>query len=382
MAISSLMSKMMKAASKHDKDGIVDVLGQSDFFETKLMAQTHVPMINVALSGELGGGMSPGPTMFVGESRTFKTNYGLLMVKSYLDSNPEGMCIFFDNEFGAKQKYWEAFGIDLDRVLHVPFKTVEDLKKKITTCLADIERPTKKGGDRVIMFIDSISQVASKKEVEDAEEGKDKADMTRAKGLNSFWRIITPELHIKEIPLFAINSYYEDMTNQYAEVIIKGGKQGFLSCDDIWLISRSKVRSADKKELLGFDFNIRFVKSRYCKEGAMIPITVKYDSGIYKWSGLLDVARLLGFVDMRGKGRYCLSAAGGGDEDSKSYTKNEMFEGKADGMFESLIENEAFQIALKAKYSIETGAMVDDEQLKELENMCDMDTGEVPTVQK
>ena len=48
------------------------VLAQSKFFTKKDMIPTSIPAINIALSGRLDGGLTPGLTMWAGPSKHFK----------------------------------------------------------------------------------------------------------------------------------------------------------------------------------------------------------------------------------------------------------------------------------------------------------------------
>jgi hypothetical protein len=78
------------------------------------MIPTAVPIINVALSGKLDGGLTPGLTMWAGPSKHFKTAFSLLMAKSYLDKYPDAALLFYDSEFGTPQSYFDSFGIGSD----------------------------------------------------------------------------------------------------------------------------------------------------------------------------------------------------------------------------------------------------------------------------
>ena len=143
------------------------ILSKSKFFTNKDMITTSVPIINVALSGKLDGGLTPGLTMWAGPSKHFKTAFSLLMAKSYLDKYKDAALLFYDSEFGTPQSYFDSFGIDTNRVLHTPLTDIEQLKHDIMQQLTQLER-----GDKLIVIIDSIGNLASKKEVDDAVEGK------------------------------------------------------------------------------------------------------------------------------------------------------------------------------------------------------------------
>jgi hypothetical protein len=116
----SLLEKIKKNSTIKDSA----ILSKSKFFTEKDMVTTGVPMINVALSGRLDGGLIPGLTMWAGPSKHFKTAFSLLMAKSYMDKYPEAVLLFYDSEFGTPVKYFETFGIDMDRVLHTPLTDI------------------------------------------------------------------------------------------------------------------------------------------------------------------------------------------------------------------------------------------------------------------
>ena len=77
----SLLDKIKKNSTIKD----TSVLSESKFFQDKDMIPTSIPAINIALSGKLDGGLTPGLTMWAGPSKHFKTAFSLLMAKSYLD---------------------------------------------------------------------------------------------------------------------------------------------------------------------------------------------------------------------------------------------------------------------------------------------------------
>ena len=112
----SILDKIKKNSSIKDSA----ILAKSKFFNNKDMIQTAVPIINVALSGKLDGGLTPGLTMWAGPSKHFKTAFSLLMAKSYMDKYPDAALLFYDSEFGTPQSYFDSFGIDTNRVLHTP----------------------------------------------------------------------------------------------------------------------------------------------------------------------------------------------------------------------------------------------------------------------
>jgi RecA/RadA recombinase len=220
----------------------------------------------------------------------------LLLVKAYLDKYKDAAVLFYDSEFGTPQSYFDSFEIDTTRVLHTPITDIEQLKFDIMKQMDGLKR-----GDRVIIVVDSIGNLASKKEVDDAMEGKSTADMSRAKQIKSLFRMVTPHLTIKDIPMVVVNHTYKEMA-MYPKDIVSGGTGSYYSADNIFIIGRQQEK--DGQEIVGYNFIINVEKSRYVKEKSKIPITVSFNGGISRWSGLLDVALLSGHVIKPSAGWY------------------------------------------------------------------------------
>ena len=273
----SIMDKL----KKNSKIGTTQILAESKFFTEKDQTPTDVPMVNVALSGSIDGGLSSGLTVLAGPSKHFKTSFALMMASSYLKAHPEAVMLFYDSEFGSPQSYFETFDIDLNRVLHTPITNVEELKFDLVGQLEGLDRD-----DKVIVVIDSIGNMASKKELEDAINEKAVADMSRAKALKGLFRMTTPYLTMKNVPVIAVNHTYKEI-GLFPKDVVGGGTGIYYSADNIWIIGRQQ----DKKgtEIQGYHFVINVEKSRYVKEKSKIPITVSWD-GLLSHSGLLDVA--------------------------------------------------------------------------------------------
>lgn len=288
----SLLDKLVKNSTIKLTAPIMD----SKVYGKKDMAPTQVPMVNVALSGRIDGGLTPGLLVLAGPSKHFKSAFALLMAGAYMQRNPEAVLLFYDAEFGTPQAYFESFGIDMDRVVHTPITNVEELKFDISQQLDKVDK-----GDKVIIIIDSVGNLASKKEVEDALDGKSVADMSRAKALKSLFRIVTPHLNLKDIPLIAVNHTYKEI-GLFPKDVVSGGTGIYYSADSIWIIGRRQEKVG--QEITGYHFIINVEKSRHVREKAKIPISVSYDGGIVKWSGLMDVAEAGGYINKPKVGWY------------------------------------------------------------------------------
>ncbi len=351
----SILDKIKKNSSIKESA----ILSKSKFFTDKDMIPTAIPIINVALSGKLDGGLTPGLTMWAGPSKHFKTAFSLLMAKSYLDKYEDAALLFYDSEFGTPQSYFDSFGIDTSRVLHTPLTDIEQLKFDVMQQLTQLER-----GDRLIIVIDSIGNLASKKEVEDALEGKSVADMSRAKQVKSLFRMVTPHLTMKDVPMIVVNHTYKEI-GMFPKDIVGGGTGSYYSADNIFIIGRQQEKEGT--EVVGYNFIINVEKSRYVKEKSKIPVTVSFDGGISKWSGLLDIALESGHVVKPSNGWYS-QVNEDGEIQEKKYRIKEV---DSKEFWLPILKQKSFQDFIKNKYQIAAGSIMqgDVEEAFEVETM-------------
>lgn len=341
----SLLDKMLKSGNIKASS----VLSKSKFFGAKNVTPTDLPILNIAFGGALDGGLLPGLTVVAGESKSFKTMLSLYCMKAFLDKNKDGVALLYDSEFGITPEYLNGFGIDTDRVVHIPITDVEQLKFDILQKLQAIEDK-----EKVIVVIDSIGNLASKKEVEDAENEKSVADMSRAKSLKSLFRIVTPYLTTKSIPCLAINHIYKEI-GMYPKSIVSGGTGIYYSANQIFIISRAQEK--DSEGLTGFKFTINIEKSRYVKEKSKLPFTVLMNGGIQKWSGLFDLAIESGHIIKPKVGWYQTVDMSTGEISEKSYRAKDL-EGNND-FFTKLTADQTFKDFVEKKFRLVAGLSTD-----------------------
>ncbi len=316
------------------------LLTESKFFSDKDMVTTDYPMINVALSGKISGGLTPGITQLAGPSKHFKSMFALLLAAAYLKKYPDAMMLFYNSEFGTPISYFDFFNIDKERVVHVPLMNIESLKIDAVGKLESLER-----GDKVVMVIDSIGNLASTKELQDALDGKSIAEVgTRAKALKSFFRMVTPFFTMKDIPCIVVNHSYKTL-EIYSKDVVAGGTGSYYSSENIWMIGRQQEKV--DKELKGYNFIINIEKSRYVKEKSKIPFTVLHDGVIKKWSGMTELALEGNFLSRVGHSYRLVDPDGVVGEDK--IKKDDL---ETDAFWENLLETTKFSDWITQRYSL------------------------------
>lgn len=333
-------------------------LSESKIYGKKDLITTSVPMINVACSGTIDGGLGPGLTMLAGPSKHFKTGFSLLLANAFLRKYPEGIILFYDSEFGTPASYFASFNISPDQVVHTPITNIEELKFDIMQQLSELTRE-----DKVLIFVDSIGNLASKKEVEDAMDGKSVADMTRAKQLKSLFRMVTPHLSLKDIPLVVVNHTYMEI-GMFPKAIVGGGTGSYYSADNIWILGRQQDK--DGTEIAGYHFVINIEKSRYVKEKSKIPITVSYEGGINRWSGLLDIALEGNYLAKPKNGWYAVVDQETGELLAPNMRANDIVDNKE--FWEKIFKTTNFAEYIEKRYKIARTAILDDDVVDPLED--------------
>ena len=335
------MPSIMDKLKKNSTIAHTEVLSESQFFGDTDVVPTDVPMINVALSGNTEGGITPGLTVLAGPSKHFKTSFALKIASSYLENKKDSVLLFYDSEFGSPQSYFEQFNIPMDRVLHTPITNVEELKFDLIKQFEELDRD-----DNVIVVIDSIGNLASKKELEDALSEKSVADMSRAKALKGLFRMSTPYLKMKNIPLIAVNHTYKEI-GLFPKDIVGGGTGIYYSADNIWIVGRQQDKSGT--EIKGYHFIINIDKSRYVKEKSKIPISVSWEGGIQSYSGLLDVAVNGGYIIKPSNGWYMVVDKGTGEAIGNKVREKDTLNSE---FWTPILETTDFKDYIKQTYSI------------------------------
>jgi RecA/RadA recombinase len=274
--------------------------------EPKQYFDTGVFALNLAYSGDLMKGVSDGVTCIAGKSKSFKTLFGLISCKAYLDANPDAHMVYYDSEGGASQEYFESVGIDVTRVIYVPIMNIEELKFDIMDKLEMIKLSyaETKEYEKFVFFVDSIGNLSSMKEVNDSMTGNSATDMgTRAKSLKALFRIMTPYFPNYHLHLVAIMHTYDEMGAIGApKQIMSGGTGPMYSANNVFIIGKRQIKEGTT--VVGWQFMLNIEKSRTIREKSIIPFEVTYEDGMNKYTGLLDIAIASGHVESPKKGYY------------------------------------------------------------------------------
>ena len=283
----------------------------SDIQENEQYIDTGSYIFNGLVSGSIYGGVSSNRiTAIAGETSTGKTYFSLAVVKNFLDSNPDGYCLYFDTEAAVNKGLLESRGIDLTRLVVVNVVTIEEFRSKALRAV-DIYLKTPEEDRKPCMFVlDSLGMLSTEKEIRDALDDKQVRDMTKSQLVKGAFRMLTLKLGQANIPLIVTNHTY-DVIGSYVPTKEMGGGSG-LKYAASTIIYLSKKKEKDQKEVIGNIIKAKTHKSRLSKENKDVNIRLYYDErGLDRYYGLLELGELGGMwknvagrYEMNGKKIY------------------------------------------------------------------------------
>jgi len=281
------------------KDIVKEIGGEytqlaSDIDETETYVDTGSYIFNALVSGSIFGGVSGNKiTAIAGESSTGKTFFSLAVVKNFLDSNPDGYCLYFDTEAAVNKSLLESRGVDLDRVVVVNVVTIEEFRQK---ALKAVDVYLKKPADerKPCMFVlDSLGMLSTEKEINDALNDKQVRDMTKSQLVKGAFRMLTLKLGQAKIPMIVTNHTY-DVIGAYVPTKEMGGGSG-LKYAASTIVHLGKKKEKDGKEVIGNIIKAKTAKSRLSKEEKTVEVRLYYDErGLDRYYGLLELGEVGG----------------------------------------------------------------------------------------
>ena len=272
----------------------------SEIDENERFIDTGSYIFNAVVSGSIYGGVSSNKiTAIAGESSTGKTYFSLAVVKNFLDTNPDGYCLYFDTEAAVNKGLLESRGVDLTRTVVVNVVTIEEFRGKALKAV-DIYLKTDEENRKPCMFVlDSLGMLSTEKEITDALNDKQVRDMTKSQLVKGAFRMLTLKLGQANIPLIVTNHTY-DVIGSYVPTKEMGGGSG-LKYAASTIIYLTKKKEKDGKDVIGNIIKAKTHKSRLSKENKEVEIRLYYDErGLDRYYGLLELGEKHGVFKRKG----------------------------------------------------------------------------------
>lgn len=277
-------SDLNKEMSKNSKWGglMSDGAGVSEITD-------YIPVgnyiCNACLTGSVFKGAPNNRILCVsGESGTGKT---YLLMNMAREAQKKGhYVIWYDSENAIELSQLVQFGVDPEKFRYEPVGTVQDFKTSITQTL-DLLIEQKEAGNQIpsILFVlDSVGNLATQKEIDDAKAASDKADMTRAKQIRAIFRIVAHKMGIVGAT-FAFSNHIYMTTDLFAQRVQSGGKGLIYGASIILNLSKARLKEGSDNLQTGIIVTAEPDKNRFCKP-VKVKFYISYVNGMNPYVGL------------------------------------------------------------------------------------------------
>lgn len=257
-------------------------------------------ILNALVSASIYKGIPKGRvTVLAGPESTAKTFILLESISNFLKAEERGAAIIFTTESSITADMFKDHKIDQGRSYICPVITVQHVRTQMSRILTKylMNEPEKRRP--LFLGCDSLGNLATQEEMDKAEEGSDKEDMKRAKLIRSLFRVVTTKLGLAQVPFVCSNHTYADPINPYGGKKQSGGGGILYNNSSSVFLSRKKEKEGD--EVVGNVIHCKNEKSRLSKENATCDIMVRYDRGLERYYGLVELAEKHGVFIKEGK---------------------------------------------------------------------------------
>ena len=280
MSVNNIVKHLIKV-SENDVASVVSagIIGDCSTF-----VDTGSYSLNALLSGSLYGGVPSNKiTCLAGSESVGKTFIALSIAKNFLDKDKKGVIVYFESEGALTSDIIKERGIDTNRFIVLPVATVEAFRTQAIKIIENMDEDYK-----IMMFLDSLGNLSTRKEMEDSASGSDKRDMTRAPMIRGTFRTLSLKLARKNIPLIITNHTYDSIGSMFPKKEISGG--GGIKYAASVIVTMAKRKFKDGTEVLGNIVKAKLVKGRMTKEESVMEFLLDYETGLDKYYGLIALA--------------------------------------------------------------------------------------------
>ena len=290
--MNEFLGKILKTSGNEYASVVSDGVDGSDVTG---YIDTGCYMFNALLSGSIYGGVPDNKILAIaGESATGKTYFTLGICEEFLLNNTEGVVIYFDSEQAVTSEMINGRVMDSTRIAIMPVATVEEFRRQAIVIVDEYLETPEADRKPMLMVLDSLGMLSTEKEMADTAEGKSTRDMTRAQIVKSTFRVLTLKLGKAHIPLIMTNHTYA-VVGSYFPTKEMGGGSG-LKYAASTIIYLSKKKEKEGTDIIGNIIHCKTHKSRLTKENQMVDVRLRYDEGLSKYYGLLQMAEKCGAV--------------------------------------------------------------------------------------
>lgn len=168
-------------------------------------------------------------------------------------------------------------------------KTLEDLESLLIKLCQF--KAAKKDKTKMLLAIDSISQLTSDAEIEIATDRTGKVDLKKAQILKRIFRVIDNELRDANITLLLSQHLITNIGVMFGDNKTTSGGTGAGYAADVKLrlLTAKQIQDDKSQHPLGVRLNVKVTKNRFASFGRQCFVDVLFSTGMDRYSGLAEL---------------------------------------------------------------------------------------------
>jgi recombination protein RecA len=278
------------------------------------MEKWYLPSGNLALDYILSGrvdGLGGYPSGIVEVHGDPATGKSLLFAKAIGNAQKAGLTtILADAEGRWDYDFSAMHGTDSELLRKHTFypETVEEFAVKSMEILQKV--------GKIVMVLDSVAILSTVQEKDDVEEGSIKADQGRkAQKIKAAMRVLSSEIR-KTGSLVLISNHLIAQPGAYTGRITPGG-QGvpFQANVRLELTKPTQIKLKGKEHPIGVQMHIECTKNSVIAPFGSCDLDMYFASGVSPYSGIVNLAKDLGILELKGAYYYYGEGPGFYDRD-------------------------------------------------------------------
>lgn len=275
--------------------------------------------LNYIMSGSFDVGLPEGQvTEIFGDSASGKSLLLYNIISNFQKKYKDGVVILDDTEHAYVEYLGSTLEIDSNRLIKLSSSTVEehaaviafggkvpirkDDKVEEITVVPLLNELLKKGIKHILVAVDSIALLSTRHELE---IGLDKPDMSKAKSLKAFMRLITPIIKQYGVTYIVTNHLISVIGAMFPTKVVPGGFGiVYQSSIRLGLTVSGKLKTKDTNSIVGVISTVITAKNRFAPPFRKCELEILFNKGMSRYSGLISLLTNLGIIKLANGGWY------------------------------------------------------------------------------
>jgi RecA/RadA recombinase len=283
---STFESSFLQSLIKESGNELASLMSEETLSNTTDWLDTGSMALNGLLSADIFKGVANNKIIgFAGPESTGKTFLVLSIARLAVQRGY--VVAFFDSENSTEKEMLVKRDMDPSKFMYFPVDTVENFRNQTIKIINKYNEADKDKKPKLLLILDSLGNLSTRKEIGDSESDSEKKDMTRPGLIKSVFRVLSLKLAQAKVPMLVTNHVY-DIIGAYVPTKEMAGGSGLkYAASNIILLTAKKAKDKDNN-VTGKYLTAKSVKNRFCKEQSKITAYLDFKRGLHPFYGLQE----------------------------------------------------------------------------------------------